>query len=261
MLFHLRAESVSLTVDDLTKWCQLPWATRSFEDSARAAAGRLIALLLSGDTPQQLSRTSFAREYAIFASDEVYADTGNGFLLVNVRGDQDTAIHDAKAVYKKQIRGQRLANSRILRALELSGGWHSIIAPQLSAIVERQGTAVVVFVGPLDPNARVVPMSDAPQEVKLDAEHLQKLGAPAFHRVLIDGDRIELLNADVESLKTGKRLEAVFSAVHQMSPAPANSAQITRLLAAHGFGHDILGRMYTTARVLRKTLGNHNLGQ
>ena len=44
MLFHPRAADVSLTVDDLTKFCQLPWATRSFEDSARASAGKAISL-------------------------------------------------------------------------------------------------------------------------------------------------------------------------------------------------------------------------
>ena len=65
-------------------------------------------------------------------------------LLVRVRGDEDCALHDAKAVYRKQVRGQRLANNRILRALELSGGWHSTIAPHFSAMIERQGIAVIL---------------------------------------------------------------------------------------------------------------------
>ena len=32
-----------------------------------------------------------------------------------------------------------------------------------------------------------------------------------------------------------------------MSPAPANSLQVARLLGANGFGQELVGRMYTAA--------------
>ena len=116
----------------------------AFEDSARASAGKAISLFLAGDRPRPAPQGSLAWEYAIFSLDEVFVDSGSGLLLVRVRGDEDCALHDAKAVYRKQVRGQRLANNRILRALELSGGWHSTIAPHFSAMIERQGIAVIL---------------------------------------------------------------------------------------------------------------------